>query len=364
MKGYPIEPTSPVNQMIGLEITGNVVPLPWFGHIKGENGKPNSLAILILADIVYWYRPIEERDETTGEFVGYKKRFAADLLQRGYGAFAKQYCFTKEQTRDALVLLRSLGLISLEFRTVKNGDQKLGNVMFIGLNVSRLKEITFSSTLVGKNQQGGIGNFLQGYGKNPITPSGKFPMTNTENTFTETTTENSVLGRDPAPACDGESIVKNTGALEAIRKFQEKNPRGEFDYSIYPEEVCGIIREFCKLWNHRPPARSPKKGGEFALWINEARELKDACGEFGFDALKAAYQEWQDTPLDDRFMVGRPGAVTKITRATAAKMRSKKTSENPARSWEQFLYEWHERFPERGEPTDADYKKYLMVTAR
>lgn len=369
MKGYSIEPSSPVAQMIGLDITGNVVPLQWFKYIKGENGKPNSLAILILADVVYWYRPVEERDEITGELIAYRKKFAADLLQRGYGALAKQYDYTKDQVRDALCLLRNLGLISLDFRTVNNSGQALGNVMFIGLNVKKLKEITFVPLSV-KNPIGGLSvNLPIDVGKESDSPIGKESDTYTESTSTENTSETTKLGRESAPAngsgTHGGSIVKNPGALEAIRKFQENNPRGEVDYSDYPEEVRGIIREFCKLWNHRPPARSTRKGGDFALWIGEARELADACGEFGYDALKAAHTEWEDIPLNDRFMVARPGSVVKITRSVAAKLRDKqgKSKEAPE-SWDSFVLKWHERYGSDDQPTDADYQKFLRVTRR
>nr|WP_232204056.1 hypothetical protein [Atopobium sp. oral taxon 810] len=37
---------------------------------------------LILADIVYWYRVTEVRDEQSGEVVGMRKKFRADMLQR------------------------------------------------------------------------------------------------------------------------------------------------------------------------------------------------------------------------------------------------------------------------------------------
>lgn len=76
-----------VDQMYGMEITGNVIPLNWFKTITTANGKPNSTAIMLLSDIVYWYRPKILRDEATGEFIGIKKRFKADLLQRSYRQF-------------------------------------------------------------------------------------------------------------------------------------------------------------------------------------------------------------------------------------------------------------------------------------
>ena len=62
-----------VDRMHQINITGNVIPMIWFEQIRFSNGKPNTNAIMILADIVYWYRPIEERDEQTGRVVELKK---------------------------------------------------------------------------------------------------------------------------------------------------------------------------------------------------------------------------------------------------------------------------------------------------
>ena len=44
--------------------------MTWLKNILTEKGKPYLLAIMILADLVYWYRPSEIRDEGTGEVVG------------------------------------------------------------------------------------------------------------------------------------------------------------------------------------------------------------------------------------------------------------------------------------------------------
>jgi uncharacterized protein YjbJ (UPF0337 family) len=141
MKGYDIGNNAAVIRLATLHITGNVVSLGWFNHIKMPNGKPDTVAIMLYADIVYWYRPIEVRDETTGILTGYRKKFAADKLQRSYGAFAEQYGYTKDQVKDALKRLEDNKLIDLDFRHPVVNGQKLGNVLYIGLNVERLVEI-------------------------------------------------------------------------------------------------------------------------------------------------------------------------------------------------------------------------------
>lgn len=67
-----------------INITGNIIPQIWYSKITRENGKPYLLAITLLADIVYWYRPSEQRDEQTGKVIGWRKRFKGDLLQKTY----------------------------------------------------------------------------------------------------------------------------------------------------------------------------------------------------------------------------------------------------------------------------------------
>ena len=52
-----------VDQVGKINFIGNVIPHTWYKTILRENGKPNVNAIIILSDIVYWYRPKEVRDE-------------------------------------------------------------------------------------------------------------------------------------------------------------------------------------------------------------------------------------------------------------------------------------------------------------
>lgn len=73
-----------VDELGQLNISGNITPQIWYKTILTEAGKPYYLAISILSDIVYWYRPTEVRDEASGHVIGWKKRFRDDLLQRNY----------------------------------------------------------------------------------------------------------------------------------------------------------------------------------------------------------------------------------------------------------------------------------------
>ena len=95
--------TTPEVDAIGaLPFTGTLIPHAWYTALALPCGRPDLVAITLLADIVYWYRPVVERDPATGEILRQHKKFKADMLQRSYQAFAAQFGFTKRQVREAL----------------------------------------------------------------------------------------------------------------------------------------------------------------------------------------------------------------------------------------------------------------------
>ncbi|MGI6579111.1 MAG: DUF6017 domain-containing protein [Saccharofermentanales bacterium] len=132
-----------VDKMAKIEFSGNVIPHTWFKTLMKENSKPNLNAMILLSDIVYWYRPTEIMDEKTNSFIGYAKKFKGDILQRSYQQIQDKFGLSKNQARDAIVFLEEKGVIKRIFRTITVEELKLGNVMFIDLDFERLMEITF-----------------------------------------------------------------------------------------------------------------------------------------------------------------------------------------------------------------------------
>lgn len=132
-----------VDAMISIQLTGNVIPQMWYKTITRDNGKPHLLAITLLADIVYWYRPKEIRDEKTGQLVGYQTRIAEDLFQRSYDQFASMFGETKRTITDAIVRLERIGVIRRVFRTVDFNGSRYNNVLYIELFPERLYELTY-----------------------------------------------------------------------------------------------------------------------------------------------------------------------------------------------------------------------------
>jgi len=121
-----------VKQISTINFSGNIIPNSWFQEIKLPGGSPDTTAILILSEIIYWYRGYEVKDEDSGETIGHKKKFRADMLQRSYESFSTQFGFKKSTIQAAFKNLRSLGLVRTELRTIIIGSGlRCNNVLFI-----------------------------------------------------------------------------------------------------------------------------------------------------------------------------------------------------------------------------------------
>ncbi len=132
-----------VDEVGTMNFTGNVIPMVWFKTIRYPNGAPHNNAIHILADIVYWYRPKEERDEESGQLIGMKKKFRDDYLQRSYDQMAETFGLSKKQATEAVKALENMGIIKRIFKTIQVRGQILNNVLFIKWVPKRLYEVTF-----------------------------------------------------------------------------------------------------------------------------------------------------------------------------------------------------------------------------
>lgn len=132
-----------VDRLAGIQLTGNIIPHNWYKTITFKNGKPDSVAITVLSEIVYWYRPKVIFDETSGELIGYKRKFKSDKLQLGYQQLADKFGYTKTQIKSAINTLCELGIVHKELRNIYAAGQTLSNVMFLDLDVDKLLEITY-----------------------------------------------------------------------------------------------------------------------------------------------------------------------------------------------------------------------------
>ena len=146
IRGYPLTPETQdivvrVNEIIWNAFPVSLIPKRWFKEITYDNGKPNVVAITVLAEIVYWYRAIVLEDDD--ENIHYRKKFIADKVQKSYQTFMDEYGFSKRQVRAACHHLSDLGIIDLEFRSIIfTGGVRAHNVLYIGIYPDRLEEIS------------------------------------------------------------------------------------------------------------------------------------------------------------------------------------------------------------------------------
>ncbi len=203
-----------------MALTGNVIPQIWYKTLVKrdlKNPKPHLLAINVLADIVYWYRPTEVRDEATGAVIGYRKKFAADLLQRSYAQIAEQFGCSIGQAKDAIVFLEQMGVVRRELRTIEVQGMSYNNILFLALDVDKLRELTYPSARISPegctDSDTPVSEFHQRGIEIPADPVSKFHQytENTTKTTTEISSETSICLSD-SPA-DGLTDAQQTAAL-------------------------------------------------------------------------------------------------------------------------------------------------------
>ncbi|GLY09572.1 DnaD domain protein [Pseudobacillus badius] len=180
-----------VDEIGSFHLEGNIIPHTWYSHLKLESGKTDLISLILLSEIVYWYRPVYVKDETSGILKGMKKRFKSDLLQRSYDSFVEQFGLTKRQVKDAFKRLEDAGVIKRVFRTIDAGNTRLGNVLFIELNVEKVKVMTFESAPCNVRTSEGVTKESDTYDvkTSDLLRQNGAPMTLKRQTNTEITTE-------------------------------------------------------------------------------------------------------------------------------------------------------------------------------
>ena len=124
-----------------INLQGNTLDQGWFKYLTLENGKPYMVAITILSEIFYWYKPTEIKDERTNE-IQYKQKFKADKLQKSYQQLADSFGFTKRQVLEACKYLVKRELIAIEFRTIIVNGKRHNNVMYVEPIVESIEKIS------------------------------------------------------------------------------------------------------------------------------------------------------------------------------------------------------------------------------
>ncbi|WP_411501413.1 conserved phage C-terminal domain-containing protein [Bacillus thuringiensis] len=130
-----------VMKVARINLRGNTMDQGWFKHLTLDDGKPYMVAIAILSEVFYWYKPTEVRDEETNE-IRYKQKFKADKLQKSYQQLADSFGFTKRQAKEACKYLEKKKLMTIEFRTVIINGTKYNNIMYVEPIVENIEKIS------------------------------------------------------------------------------------------------------------------------------------------------------------------------------------------------------------------------------
>lgn len=146
-RGYEINSKDPKARKTALalseaEFSGNLIPNAWYQTIGRETKrgyKADLLAIAILAEIVYWYRPIVIR---TDQGIILRKKYKGDHLQKDYVDLAKKFCVGRRAVYDAVRFLEDLGIIDRYFQDVFYNTYYKHDAIHIVLNVDVLERFT------------------------------------------------------------------------------------------------------------------------------------------------------------------------------------------------------------------------------
>lgn len=206
-------------EMTSFGIEGHVIDHSWYHILKKPTkkdpiGKTDTTAVILLADIFYWHKPTQFIDKDSGIHT-FGKKFQSDLLQRSYAQIESQFGFSKDQARDSLELLESLGIVERIFRDEIIKGQKYVNIMYLKFNNIKLHALMTEyyeskAELKKRITSSEISDHL--LGKNPLPPRKK-------PTYTETTPKTSPKTslKDIVPK---EDIVFCKDKIEDIGKGQ------------------------------------------------------------------------------------------------------------------------------------------------
>ena len=135
----PANVTSPSEQVAPLpaavaeigkiHFEGNIIPHSWYQRITLESGKPDLPAIILLAEIIYWYRPYQTLDKRGKPLL--RKHFDGDMFQCTAAYFVSKFGLTKDQTRKALKRLEDAGYIRREYRDIVQQGILRNCIMFV-----------------------------------------------------------------------------------------------------------------------------------------------------------------------------------------------------------------------------------------
>ena len=232
-----------VEEIGRIHFEGNIIPHPWYQRITLESGKPDMPAIIILAEILYWYRPIQSLDQSGKPIL--RKRFDSDMFQCSAAYFEAKFGFTKTQARRAIARLEEGGLIRREFRDVVIQGILRNNITFIEPVPLAIMAITHPPSTVAEMMVSAVSEALPLVSQTP-SPVGQTPSpvgqglslkSHLSEITTETTTE--ITTTTPNPS----SFTERTAEPETVERGGGVRDENQDSASHHGTAVLEVIEE-------------------------------------------------------------------------------------------------------------------------
>ncbi len=226
-----------------MHFEGNIIDHRWMSapELRLKNGRINLPALVVLADLVYWHRPVIVRDEQTNIITAVRRKFRYDRLYKDYESWGASLGLTKRQTQDAVAFLHATKVIKRSVGRLKFDDGVRSNTLvFLEVEAERLKEITYRQTLPTFKQREAphvaAGGDARRNGRRPTPQRGA--INNREHTETSDTNNNTPLDVD---------LLEKLIALDVDAKVAE---------ALIRRDSSEVERQLEAL-PHRKPAEDP-----------------------------------------------------------------------------------------------------------
>lgn len=236
-----------VKSLVGIDFVWNIIPSTWYAWILRDTswfdkGKwkitVDLIAINLLSEILYWYRPCFVRDEEMKQDVA-KQKISWDLLQKNYKQLEEKFWLTTKQIRDWLITLEKNNLITRVFADVSYDIWVIRKVMYIDINVEKIIDI--SSRIPTEEDFYHWLRIRQPLFTNSWTMPDEFVL-DTEIT-TEITTKSSLLSKDNEPI-GSKTVEKENPIINNIANNKEEI---QWDTNVHTTVQATLLDHRAKL---------------------------------------------------------------------------------------------------------------------
>ena len=112
-------------------LPGNIIPNFWYSKFQDKSGGPDLVAIIILGEIVFWSRNI---NNSINQLTNNYPKLIGQSVVISYEYLENKFNLEKERIRRAFVRLEEKKVLKREVRNIKLDDSSRSNQLFVTLN--------------------------------------------------------------------------------------------------------------------------------------------------------------------------------------------------------------------------------------